>query len=425
MVCFFKKAALIFLLSILPLPLFSANALPQERLSESDKKFLIKLEKDIFDYFWKEANPRNGLIKDSSRVGAPSSIAACGFGLTAICIGAERGWVDHDRAYNRVLKTLITFRDKVPNEHGFFYHFLDMRTGKRVWECEISSIDTALFLAGALFAGEYFKGTEVEKVATALYRRVDWPWLMKNNLISMGWKPETGIFPSYWDSYSEAMILYALAIGSPTYPIKAKSWSTWKRSVAKYGDYELIYCSTGSLFTYQYSHAWIDFRKLDDQGINWFKNSIEATKANRKFCIDQQNHYRTYGPNIWGLTASLGPSGYRGYGAKPGHSIHDGTICPYGAGGSIAFTPKLSISALRHMYNRYGNKVYKKYGFIDAFNVDKKWHTEECLGISLGVTMLMIENYRSKMVWKYFMKNRYIKKWVFLCFDSKDEDDKR
>lgn len=388
-------------------------------ISSEDKIFIDKVEKDIFDFFISETNPQNGLIKDSSRPGAPCSIASCGFGLTALCIGVERGWISRDDAYNRALKMLVTFRDKVDNEHGYFYHFVDMRTGKRVWNCEVSSIDTALFFAGALFAADYFKGTQVDRLANKLYQRVEWPWLARNGLISMGYKPETGIFPYYWNSYNEAMILYALAIGSPTYPLPAESWRAWNRPVAKYDDYELVYCHTGSLFVYQYSHCWIDFRDIDDKGINWFENSVKATMANRQFCIDNQDKYKTYDEDVWGLTASTGPRGYKGYGAKPGHPVHDGTICPYGALGSIVFTPELSIESMRYMYDAYQNKVYKKYGFVDAFNIDKNWYSNECIGISMGTGIIMIENYRSGMVWKVFMRNQYIRRWLSLCFGMK------
>jgi hypothetical protein len=394
-------------------------------LSQEDEKFLNMVEKDIFDYFIEETNPRNGLIKDSSRPGAPCSVAACGFGLTALCIGEKRGWISYDEAYDRALKMMVTFRDKVPHEHGYFYHFIDMRNCNRVWSCEVSSIDTALFFAGALYAAEYFKGSQVDRIAKKLYKRVEWPWMARNGLISMGYKPETGIFPYYWSSYNEAMILYALAIGSPTHPLDPDSWRAWKRPVAKYDSYELIYCATGSLFVYQYSHCWIDFRSLDDEGINWFENSIKATEANRAFCINNKDKYKTYGADIWGLTASTGPRGYKGYGAKPGHPVHDGTMCPYGAIGSIAFTPELSLESMKYMYKNHKDKIYKKYGFVDAFNMDKNWLSNEYIGISMGAGLLMIENYRSGLIWKYFMRSPYIQKWLSACFGINPQSLKR
>lgn len=387
----------------------------------SDEEFLNKLEYDSILYFVKEMNPANGLIKDSSRPGSPASIAAVGFGLAAICIGESRGWIAKDDAYYLVLKILKTFRDIVPNEKGFFYHFLDMRTGHRAWNSEVSSIDTALFLAGALFAGEYYKGSEAETIAREIYERVDWPWMLNGKkILCMGWKPEEGFLWYYWDSYSEAMILYALAIGSPTHPIPSECWSEWKRPVDSYKDHKLIYCTGGSIFTYQYSHAWIDFRELYEDDINYFNNSVSAIKANRQFCIDNSGVYKTYGENSWGLSACLGPEGYRGYGAKPGAGFNDGTIPPYGIAGSMPFNPIASLNGLKRLYVEHKDFLYGKYGFKDAFNLDKNWWAEEYLGIDIGITVLMIENYRSEFVWKRFMSTTPIKNWASICFTKQE-----
>ncbi|MFH1593590.1 MAG: glucoamylase family protein [Candidatus Omnitrophota bacterium] len=382
-----------------------------------DEKFLDKLERDSFEYFLEEVNPENGLIKDSSRPGSPCSVAAVGFGITALCIGESRGWISKRAAYERVLQTLRTFKYKVPHERGFYYHFVDMRKGSRAWSSELSSIDTALFLAGALFAAEYFKGTEIEGIASDLYERVEWSWMMNGrDVICMGWKPETGFLRYYWDSYSEAMILYALAIGSPTYPIGKDAWLGWKRTVSSYKDYEVVHSYFGSLFTYQYSHAWIDFRKIyDKDGINYYENSVNATLANRAFCIDNRDKYASYDEDSWGLTASIGPEGYKGYGAKPGMAINDGTISPCGMAGSIIFAEAESIKGLRNIYNKHKRYLYGKYGFKDAFNVDKSWWAEEYLAIDVGITVLMIENYRTALVWNTFMNIGPIKNWVERC----------
>lgn len=403
--------SLIFIAAVLIMPCKSAHA-----ALSSEEEFLEKVEYDSILYFIREANPANGLIKDSSRPGSPASVAAVGFGLTSICIGESRGWIAKDAAYYLTLKTLKTFRDTVQNEHGFFYHFLDMRTGMRAWNSEVSSIDTALFLAGALFAGEYFKGTEIEDVACELYNRVDWPWMLNNKkILCMGWKPEQGFLWYYWDSYSEAMILYALAIGSPTHPIPKECWFEWKRPVDSYKDYEIIYCVTGSAFTYQYSHAWIDFRKLREGDISYYANSVNAIKANREFCIANSTAFKTYGEDSWGLSACLGPDGYKGYGAKPGMALNDGTIPPYGMAGSLPFDPMPSLKGLRQLYDKYKNFLYGKYGFKDAFNLDKNWWAEEYLGIDVGLTVIMIENHRSGLVWDKFMKLEPIKTWIDKC----------
>ncbi|MFA4982504.1 MAG: glucoamylase family protein [Candidatus Omnitrophota bacterium] len=390
---------------------------PSSEASTSDSDFIDKLEYDSLAYFVREANPANGLIKDSSRPGAPASVAAVGFGLTALCVGDFRGWLDTQQAYDRILKTLLTFRDVVPNERGFFYHFLDMRTGARVWDSELSSIDTALFLAGALFAGEYFKGTEVEKIANEIYMRVDWPWMMNGKkVMCMGWKPEEGFLDYYWDTYSEAMILYALAIGSPSHPISKEAWLEWKRPVDSYKEFKLIHSYTGSIFTYQFSHAWIDFRSLHDGDTDYFTNSVEAARANRQFCSDNSYIYKTYGDDCWGLTASLGPEGYKGYGARPGAAINDGTIAPCGMAASLPFTPVDALNGLKNINSQYRRFLYGKYGFKDAFNMDKDWWSEEYLGIDVGITVLMIENYKTGMVWNKFMELKPIKRWAAACF---------
>ena len=406
---------------LIALPLMLGHA-PTLEASPADDRFLDRLEYDAILYFAREVNPANALIKDSSRPGAPCSVAAVGFGLTAICIGESRGWIERRQAYERVLKTLKTFRDKVPHERGFLYHFLDMRTGSRAWNSEVSSIDTALFLAGALFAGEYFKGTEAQAIARGLYERVDWPWMLNGKkILCMGWKPESGFLWYYWDSYNEAMLLYALAIGSPTHPIPKESWFAWERPVGTYDDYTLVYCITGCLFTYQYSHAWIDFRRLYDGDINYFDNSVKAVKANRAFCVDNAGTYTTYGEDSWGLTACLGPDGYKGYGAKPGEGLNDGTITPSGMAGSIVFAPEESIRGLKYLYEKHRNFLYGKYGFKDAFNLDRQWWAEEYLGIDVGISLVMIENYRTSLIWDTFMKLEPIQRWIELCMQVRPE----
>jgi hypothetical protein len=237
-------------------------------------------------------------------------------------------------------------------------------------------------------------------------------------VMCMGWRPEDGFLPYYWDSYSEALILYALAIGSETHPIPAGSWYEWSRPEGEYGTYKMIYCYTGSVFTYQYSHAWIDFRNLHENksDINYYDNSVNAVKANREFCIENSFDYKTYGENSWGLTACIGPKGYKGYGAKPGEAMNDGTIAPSGMAGSIVFDWEKSLAGLKHLYEDHGGFLYGKYGFKDAFNLDQTWWAEEYLGIDQGITVIMLENYKTGLVWDKFMQTEPIKKWIDLCF---------
>ncbi|MBI4398746.1 MAG: hypothetical protein HY586_06440 [Candidatus Omnitrophica bacterium] len=407
-----KRLTLLLLIFFIPFSfLYDIGASPA---SLSDRELLNLVQKKCFNYFWNEANPQNGLVRDKAfnfkGGGDPvASIAAVGFALTAYPIGIQNKWISRAEGYYRTLKTLKFFRDHAPEEHGFFYHFLDMEEGKRAWNSEVSSIDTALFLAGALFAAEYFKGTEVEEIAHELYSRVDFPWMLNGGAaLAMGWKPETGFLTPRWDSYNESMILYFLAIGSSRHPISARSWKAVKRKIMAYGPYILM--ASPPLFTHQYSHCWIDFRGKTDGEANYFKNSMNATLANRLFCLDQRNHYQTYSEHTWGLTASDGPAGYRAYGAEPGGAVHDGTVAPTAAISSIVFTPELSIQFARELYEKFRNKVWGRYGFADAFNFEPDWVSPYVLGIDQGPMLVMIENYKTGFVWNYFMRLSFVKR---------------
>lgn len=410
------RADSLFLSAFLLICLIPPNALTAETELRSDQDFLMKVQRDTAQYFIEFSDPRTGLTLDSSDRSSPSSIAATGFSLAVLAIAQSHGWISYQNAYGQILKTLETAYSRFQNEHGFFYHFLDPKTGRRVWGSEVSSIDTALFVAGALFAAQHYRGSPVEALARKIYERVDWKWMLNNSgNICMGWKPETGFLPYYWDSYSEHLILQALAIGSPTCPVPASTWHQWKRLEEEYRGKKIFYSYTGSLFTYQYAHAFIDFRKLVDNGINYFDNSRDATLANREFCLENSGEYKTYGENSWGLTACLGPGGYKAYGALPGQAYHDGTIAPYGSAASIVFTPEESIRALRALFDGHSERLYAKYGFKDGFNLDKNWYAYEHLGIDQGITVLMIENYLTENVWKKFMRLPPVQRWITLC----------
>ncbi len=374
----------------------------------------MQIQHDTFNYFLQYTDPHTGLTLDSSRPGAPASIAATGFALASFAIATTHGWLSYRDAYSRIEKTLETLSNKEAGRNGFFYHFLDPKTGKRIWNSEVSSIDTALFIAGALVCASYFPETKVDTLARKLYAEVKWSWMLNDaHLFSHGWKPEQGFLPYYWDMYSEHLILQALALGSETYPVPAEVWTAWKREKSVYQNKEIIYAYTGSLFTYQYTHAFIDFRKLSDGGINYFENSRRASIANREFCAAHSNEYQTYQNSIWGLSASLGPDGYRAYGAEPGEAFHDGTIAPYGAIGSIVFTPKESMEAIRIMHEQHQNKLYSTYGFKDSFNLDQNWWASEYLGVDQGIIVLMLENFlNGGVVWKRFMKFAGIQRWI-------------
>lgn len=374
-----------------------------------------------FQFFWDEANvdpnsPGYGLIRDR----APgqknmASIASMGFGLTAYAIGAERGWVGTEDAFERSRGMLLTMLRHADHRHGFFHHFLHMETAKQYEGCEISVIDTAIFLCGAITAGEYFGG-EVKRLAGELYERVDWNWYRnpKTNQFYMGYLEQDGGHFGKWDHYAEQFMMYFLGAGSPTHPVNPEMFYDFDRYVGSYGGFHpIIHSTQGALFVYQFSHAWFDLRgRKDRDGVDWFENSVLASKAARQFCIDRADRYKTFGPNSWGLTACDGPGGYSGgYGADPNtaeEDFVDSTIAPCGAAGSIVFTPKESIDALLHFYNEVPG-LWGPYGFRDAFNLDAEpaWVGEDVIGIDKGITLLMIENYRSGFVWKLFMNNKY------------------
>ncbi|HOE68887.1 MAG TPA: glucoamylase family protein [Candidatus Omnitrophota bacterium] len=405
----FRRSLCFLLIIFLSLPTTVSAYIP----TPEENELLTTIERDTLQYFIRLSDKNTGLTRDSSRTGSPCSIAATGFALAAFAIGNERGWITKEYAYGRILSTLKVLKEKAEHQNGFFYHFLDARTAKRVWASEASSIDTALLLAGALLAAQYYPGTEVETIAHELYRRVNWRWMMNGSkFICMGWTPESGFLPYYWDSYNELMLLVALAVGAPENACPPSTWHDWLRPEGNYNGHRVIFASSGSLFTYQYSHAFIDFRGLKDQGNDFFENSREATLANRDFSMSFSEKHKGYSENSWGLSASVGPGGYKAYGALPGGAIHDGTIAPYAALSSLPFTPELSVAAVKFFHKSYGKSLYGNFGFKGAFNLDKMWCADEYLGIDQGISLLMLENFLNDgAVWKKFMALDAIKKW--------------
>ena len=401
-------------------PGYAVQAAPNTKISRParNEALLEDLERRSFQYFWEQANPETGLVLDRTRTdGSPAdenhrnvaSIAATGFGLTALCIAAERRWIPSTEARERVRNTLRFFARQALQEHGWFYHWLDVKTGERKWKSEVSSIDTALLIAGALTARQYFHDdAEIVSLATNMYERVDFSWMLNGHptLLSMGWHPESGFINSRWDDYSEHPILYFLAIGSPTHPITPEAWYSWKRNWNHYDGYS--YLGKTPLFTYQYSHAWIDFRhrrEVRGEHIDYFENSVKATLAHRLFCINLAQEFPGYGPNVWGISASDSVKGYVAWGGPPRDPAIDGTVVPYAAAGSLMFIPQLALAALRTMREKYGEHVYGKYGFADAFNPNTGWVNGDVIGIDLGITLLSAENARTGAVWKWFMRN--------------------
>jgi hypothetical protein len=314
----------------------------------------------------------------------------------------------------RVRTTLRFFASRAFHKNGWFYHWIDARTGERRWQSEVSSIDTALLVAGVLTAGQYFReDAEILRLAKQIYERMDFRWMLNGHplLLSHGWKPETGFLRSRWDTYSEDAILYLLAIGSPTHPITPESWYALWRDRYRYEGYG-FYTSIGvPLFMHQYSHAWVDFRnrrEVRGDRIDYFENSVAATLAHREFCIDLAGDFSSYGPDSWGITASDSAKGYLAWGGPPRHPAIDGTLVPSAAGGSLMFTPEPALATLKFMRNKYSDRVYGQYGFVDAFNPITGWVDTDVIGINVGIILLSAENMRTGNVWRWFMQNREI-----------------
>jgi hypothetical protein len=412
-----------------------------------DTAFLDSLERRTFKYFWETTNPQNGLTPDRFPTKTFASIAAIGFALTAYPIGVERGYITREQAVRRVLTTLRFFKNAkmgpdrtgVTGYKGFYYHFLNMDNGTRFRGVELSTIDTSLLMLGILFCESYFdhktsEENEIRSLADSLFRRVDWNFVQnKDFLISMDWHPENGLSSHSWKGYNEAMLLYILALGSPTYPIESQAWKEWTKTYiwAKY--YGMDFISFGPLFAHQYSESWIDFRGIKDEymrekGIDYYENSKRATLSQQQYAIENPRHFKDYSDSIWGFTASDGPGdttatvdgikrtfeGYAAHGVSFDWVNDDGTITPTAPGGSIPFAPDICITALKAMKEKYGDRVWGQYGFVDAFNPTyatkdgKGWFDKDYLGIDEGPILLMLENYRTGFVWNVMKKNKYI-----------------
>lgn len=380
------------------------------QLSGEDDSFLEDLEKANFAYFWEQTSQQTGLVKDRCKAAGQdntnvASIAATGFGLTALCIGQKRGYISLNDARNRALLTLRFLLKKLPTHRGFFFHFANVDTGERVWESEVSSVDTAILLCGVLTCRQYFEPhSEVSKLAFDIFNRVDWTWLSEDTtLLPNGWAPELGFLPYRWQSYSELMMIYLLGMGSLAYPLRPETWNAWKRTTFEYDSLRYI-GSFAPLFVHQYSQAWFDFRGKRDKYANYFENSTVATEVHRRFCLGLSKRFPDYGDDLWGITASDSQKGYVVWGGPPTTGPIDGTVVPSAAAGSLPFLPQPAMRVLRNIKNKYP-KAWGRYGFVNAFNPLKDWYDPDVIGIDTGITMLMAENARTGFVWQTFMKN--------------------
>lgn len=381
------------------------------RITRDEESFLDDLIRQGCLYFYEQASPLTGQVLDRSRNDGNgtrdprrmASIAATGFGLTALCIADSRGYIPHQQIVERVRTTLDWHLNRMPEVHGFFYHFTDLETGRRWnWGVELSSIDTALLLCGVQTARAYFSDPKIQSLAQQIYERVDWPWMLNSgSAFAMGWKPETGFLTSRWNHYCELMMIYLLAIGSPTHPVSPDTWKAFSRPRVQYAGLNFI-SGNDPIFTHQYSQAWFDFRHKHDAFADYFANSVQATRAHRAYCLSLP---KWYSKDYWGVTASDSMRGYTAWGALGAAAQMDGSVVPSAAAGSLAFLPSECLAVLRAMRARYGERAWGRYGFVDAFNPTANWYNPDVLGIDLGIGVLMAENLRSGMVWQTFMRN--------------------
>jgi len=378
-------------------------------LTPEDEQLLDEVERASFLFFWEQANPETGLIKDRCNVRANdtsvgASIASVGFGLTAICIAEKRGFVSYSDARLRVIQSLSYLWHKLPTHRGFFYHFANINTGERMWDSEVSSVDTALLLCGILTCRQHFHDQTVSELAHAIFDRVDWTWLSEDtSLLPHGWTPELGFLPYKWDFYSELMMMYLLGLGSQSHPLHSEAWFAWKRTVFEYDGLRYI-GSFAPLFVHQYSQAWFDFRGKKDRYADYFQNSVIATDVHRRFCLELSEQFPDYSNALWGITASDSVKGYVVWGGPPAMGPIDGTIVPAAAGGSIPFLPAETMRVL-HTIREHYPKAWCRYGFVDAFNPLTDWYDADVVGIDTGILMIMAENARTGYVWETFMKN--------------------
>ncbi len=395
---------------------FAGEKSYQVVLSAEDDALLEEVEKASFLFFWEQANPGTGLVRDRcNTTQAPdkqlvASLAATGFGLSALCIGHKRGYAAPNSIILRVIAALKFLWQKMPTHRGFFFHWANLATGERIWDSEVSSIDTAILLCGVLLCREYFHHPGITGLANAILNRVDWTWVAEDTaVLSHGWTPEGGFLPYRWENYSELMMLYLLGLGSSRYPLPDGSWSAWKRTTFEYDGLRYI-GSYAPLFVHQYTQAWFDLRDKRDRYADYFKNSAISTQVHRLFCLELAPQFPDYSEDLWGITASDSRHGYVVWGGPPEIGPIDGTVVPSAAGGSLPFVPDATLRVLRNIKNRYGTRAWTRYGFVNAFNPLTNWYDTDVIGIDTGITMLMAENLRTGFVWSEFMKSAEVQR---------------
>lgn len=366
---------------------------------------LDRLQRTAFDYLWEQRDTRTGLVYNTTEAHAPASPTACGVALTAIPIGIVRGWISREEGYQRAVMLLRSLKT-AEQVRGFFYHFLNPANGARTWQSEVSSIDSAILFAGSMVAAEYFPNTEAAQLANELIARAEWPWFLDGqDALQWGWRPEKG-FEGGPMQFSESILAYLLALGSPTHPIPSSSWEAMRRPISRYpaNASAMVYTPDGSLFAYLLPLAWFDLRGRRDAYLDYWTNAKTAILANRQFCQNHAREFRTYREGFWGLSAALGPNGYVAYGAAPGVVKHDGTVAPHIVAAAYPWVPELALSTLRRMERRMP-KAWTRYGFGDAVNLDRRFACPHTIALDQGLLLILIENARTGLIWELFMQH--------------------
>jgi len=418
---------------------------PPDYITPEQSELLRTLQQDSFAYFVHETNPTNGLVLDKSREGWPASIAAVGLALAAYPVGVERSFMTRDDAVQRTLATLRFFANAphgpepdASGYRGFYYHFLDMNSGQRAWRSELSSVDTAFLLAGMLTAAAYYQQQtaeedEIRTHADVLYRKADWQWMQNGEVaVSHGWTPEKGFLPYRWKGYDEALIIYLLGLGSPTHPLPPESYRAWSSTYKWKKIYGIEFLYAGPLFIHQLSHVWIDFRSIRDEfmrqhDLDYFENSRRATFVQQQYAIRNPREFAHYDEFCWGITSSDGPGpstvlvdgiervfyDYIARGAPYGPD--DGTLAPWAVVASLPFAPEIVLPTIQN-YERMRLKEAQQYGYKATFNPtfpvqprrEYGWVSPYHFGINQGPIVMMIENYRSGLIWRLMRRCPYV-----------------
>jgi hypothetical protein len=384
----------------------------------TNQELLLEIQHRAFRYFWETADPHTGLVNDRAKNTGhddyiAASSAATGYGLAALPIAVEHDWVSHSEAAQRA-KLTLDFLLRMSHNHGWMVHFIDKRSGERVWNSEYSSIDTTLLVYGAAVCGQYFLSDpatfEIAELSDTLFRRIDWDWILTNDqahpekkVVSHGWTPEHGFIPYNYGAYSEAILIYLLGLGAPQNPLPPSTWDAIQRPLQTYSNIESL--KAGPIFIHQMPQNYLNLNHQRDRlGFDYWVSSMNAMRIHHQFCVDHSER-KTYAEGFWGLNASDSPDGYSAFGAPDGPE--NSTVSPTGAISSITFTPDLAISAARLCYDRLGKQLWGRYGFGNAFNLDREWFDPDVIGIDLGMVLLAIENHFSGLIWKLWEHTPY------------------